>query len=572
MTAEGTGMPSLAQSQAAVKVSVVVPVYNAGSLVDTCIASLLHQTLPHDELELIFVDDGSTDDSLERLRVLETEHPSLVRVISIPNSGWPGKPRNVGVEASRGEFVQFVDQDDYLGPEALERLSAMGSDADADVVIGKMVGVGRWTPSALFDRNRTDATLFNCDLVTSLTPHKMFRRSFLREHGIAFPEGKRRLEDFLYVMRCYVAASAVCVLSDYPCYFYTRRADGRNTSFTRIEPDAYFDNLAEVVEVVEKAVPAGPERDALLTRFYRSEVLRRLSEPNILRTDEEFLSHLVDRSRAAADRLFAPSTRAALAPMVRARADLLSQNRATELVEFARRCSELRAKVLVTGAQWRGGQLLLDLDATILRAERPWVLDRRGQGFALDATFVRRLGLGDRLDLADSEVELLAGVKVEVLLRNRETSIDWIVPADIAPVLRPPRSGPAVDCVGVATLDPQVAAGGLPLERGMWDLSVRIQQWGISRVSRAAVPEGMDLRDWRTKVRTDSADPLVVIPYATKHGNLTIDVGEQSQSFTGSVTRPPRRTLSQRLQSTARRHPRVRRAVQAVRRRLRSRH
>ncbi len=68
----------------------VVPVYNAGEYLQPCVDSLLAQTLPADELELIFVDDGSTDDSLARLHALADEHRH-VRVITIPSSGWPGQ-------------------------------------------------------------------------------------------------------------------------------------------------------------------------------------------------------------------------------------------------------------------------------------------------------------------------------------------------------------------------------------------------------------------------------------------------------------------------------------------------
>jgi glycosyltransferase involved in cell wall biosynthesis len=250
------------------KVSVVVPVFNAGEYIRPCIDSLLRQSLSPEEYEVIFVDDGSTDDSLSVLTEVARLHPH-VSVIAMENSGWPGKPRNVGTDAATGEYVQYVDQDDYLGPEALERMYEGGRAARADVVVGKMVGVGRWTPTALFQRNRSDATLFDADLIASLTPHKMFRRAFLSEERIRFPEGKRRLEDFVFVMQCYVTAAAVAVVADYPCYYYTKRDDGKNTSFQRIDPEPYFRNLAEVVAVVDEHVEAGPRRDALLERFYR---------------------------------------------------------------------------------------------------------------------------------------------------------------------------------------------------------------------------------------------------------------------------------------------------------------
>src|SRR3954453_178606 len=107
------------------KVSVVIPVFNPGKYIDRCIDSLLRQTLSAGEFEAIFVNDGSTDDTPDRLQQLVANHPHF-RLITIPNSGWPGKPRNLGVSEAKGEYIQFVDQDDYLAPGALQRLYDLG--------------------------------------------------------------------------------------------------------------------------------------------------------------------------------------------------------------------------------------------------------------------------------------------------------------------------------------------------------------------------------------------------------------------------------------------------------------
>ncbi|MEA2387022.1 MAG: poly(ribitol-phosphate) beta-N-acetylglucosaminyltransferase, partial [Thermoleophilaceae bacterium] len=91
----------------------VVPVYNPGSNMDDLVRSVLDQSLPEDAYEAIFVDDGSTDGTGERLDALAAQFP-FVRVEHIPNSGWPSRPRNVGTDMARGEYVLYVDNDDYL--------------------------------------------------------------------------------------------------------------------------------------------------------------------------------------------------------------------------------------------------------------------------------------------------------------------------------------------------------------------------------------------------------------------------------------------------------------------------
>src|SRR4051812_11043610 len=158
------------------KVTVIVPVYNPGADIDDCIESLLDQTLSPDELELIFVDDGSTDGTPARLDALAAAHRN-VRVQHIPNSGWPGKPRNVGLDLATGDYVFFVDNDDRVERDGLERAHAMAVQDRADVVIGKVVGHGsRRVPRDLFTENR-HAVAFEPGLLALLTPHKLFSRA-----------------------------------------------------------------------------------------------------------------------------------------------------------------------------------------------------------------------------------------------------------------------------------------------------------------------------------------------------------------------------------------------------------
>ncbi|HET9518402.1 MAG TPA: glycosyltransferase, partial [Actinoplanes sp.] len=229
------------------KVSVVIPVYNPGRYLERCIASLLEQSLPSDAYELCFVDDGSTDEAPARLDKLAGEHPN-VQVIHQPSSGWPGKPRNVGIDATTGEYIMFVDSDDHLGREALERMYDYGVANGADLVIGKMAGQGRPVPRELFRENRPRATVHDLPMIDSLTPHKMVRRAFLDRIGLRFPEG-RRLEDHVFVAEAMLRADNIAVLSDYVCYYHLKRDDAVSVAYRPIEPVGYFSALREALDV-----------------------------------------------------------------------------------------------------------------------------------------------------------------------------------------------------------------------------------------------------------------------------------------------------------------------------------
>src|SRR6186713_2753816 len=104
-----------------VTVSVVVPVWNVAPWLGECLASVDGQTIGTAALELVAVDDGSTDGSGAMLDAYATGRP-WVTVLHQANSGGPGAPRNAGVELARGRYVFFLDADDYLAPDALERM------------------------------------------------------------------------------------------------------------------------------------------------------------------------------------------------------------------------------------------------------------------------------------------------------------------------------------------------------------------------------------------------------------------------------------------------------------------
>ncbi|MFT4234747.1 MAG: glycosyltransferase family A protein, partial [Microbacterium sp.] len=122
----------MGSSTSGIKVTVVVATYRSGEGLMRLIDSLDAQTLPRDEWEAIFVDDGSPDDTFERLQKLAETRPNM-RVERIENTGWPCRPRNLGTDLARGEYVLYSDHDDIIYPDALragyEFAHAAGADA-----------------------------------------------------------------------------------------------------------------------------------------------------------------------------------------------------------------------------------------------------------------------------------------------------------------------------------------------------------------------------------------------------------------------------------------------------------
>lgn len=114
-------------------ISVIVPVYNVADYLPACMDALLCQSCQ--SWEIILVDDGSTDGKSGALcDAYAEQHPELVRVIHQANGGL-GAARNTGIETAKGEYLLFVDSDDTLAPEALERLSAWVKESHADMYV-----------------------------------------------------------------------------------------------------------------------------------------------------------------------------------------------------------------------------------------------------------------------------------------------------------------------------------------------------------------------------------------------------------------------------------------------------
>ena len=98
-----------------IKTSVVIPVYNTGIYLEECIGSVYNQT--QREIEVIAVNDGSTDDSWEVLQHLQEKYPGLI-IVTQDNHG-QGYARNVGIKMARGEYIYFLDSDDYIMEDKL---------------------------------------------------------------------------------------------------------------------------------------------------------------------------------------------------------------------------------------------------------------------------------------------------------------------------------------------------------------------------------------------------------------------------------------------------------------------
>ncbi|MEA2450872.1 MAG: poly(ribitol-phosphate) beta-N-acetylglucosaminyltransferase [Thermoleophilaceae bacterium] len=465
-----------------IKVSVVVPVYNPGHNIDRCIATLVDQSLPKDEYEVIFVDDGSTDETPARLDELAREHEH-VRVEHIPNSGWPGRPRNLGIDMANGEYVYFVDNDDHLGEEALERLYARATELDSDVVVGKIVGRGKHVPRAVFTQNRDSVDLGWRPLVRLLTPHKLFRKSLLDEHGIRFPEGRRRLEDHVFVMHAYFHARKVSILADYPCYYWVlHRGEETNASYSRFDAKGYYANVREVLDLVVEHTEPGPGRDRLLAHWYRGKMLGRVGGRWWPHRSPEFRRELFDEVSKLARERYGPESDEYLARHLRVRSYLLREGSFETLSRLAFWEAELRADVTIDPRWEDDGTLVLAFEARMVgRGDKPLLFERRGERlFWAPPEELRGELPDDLLDWTDA----IPNATLHTIIRAKRDETDFVLPTRYVREIDDVKGGATVVLRGEARVEPGRAAAGAKPRAGRWELLGQLTICGFTAMSK----------------------------------------------------------------------------------------
>ncbi len=506
------------------KVSVIVAVYNPGQHINELLGSLKRQTLGRDDLEVVFVDDGSTDGTGRRLKALARRHRNWV-VKRIDNSGWPGRPRNVGLRLARGEYVLFADNDDVIPPEGLELMYRYARQHDSDVVIGRELGRGRVVSKEVFRRSIPDATLGQDPVLGILTPHKLYRRSLLQDNGIEFPEGVFRLEDHLFNIRCFFAAKRLSIYADRPCYVWTKRKDpegSKNASYNEWSPfDYYGKSMDTILGVVEANTEPGDLRDRLYAHWYDTKMLMRLTDKRFIEYTDERRRQMYDAIRALATSRFGAGVDAHLAVRVRTRSALVRADRFEQLLPFATAERGVTATIETSQVQSTPDAITVAITMALCYADgRPVEFTRTEGGRVL---WVTPLALPEDVvdDTARDATRDIANAKFDLLVKNRAAPEDYFSPVDGTVALEPTDTPGRFRLVarGTGRIDLRTAFAGRPAT-GVLDVSVRLWVGGWSAIRRMPAPEGAAPG---SGLGLDSSSGPVRV-YSTEKGNLSLEV------------------------------------------------
>lgn len=239
------------------KVTVIITIYNREHFIADCARSLFGQTL--DDVEFLFVDDASTDNSVSVLEEVIAEYPTrkeMIHVLQMEQNGGRAVARQTGIDHATGEYVIHVDSDDWVDTDMLELLYTKAKETDADIVGCNITHeyktyqkIFRQTYYETMDdniRGLLNGKIFP-SLCTSLT-----RTSLIKENHIIFPQGIDTGEDLLFNLQLYLHANKVIGI-DAPSYHYRHTEESGSFKHTEKSIKSVIEVARRIDELMKEA-------------------------------------------------------------------------------------------------------------------------------------------------------------------------------------------------------------------------------------------------------------------------------------------------------------------------------
>lgn len=234
------------------KVSVIITIFNREKYIEECARTLFEQTL--DNIEYLFIDDASTDNSIFVLKNLLDKYPmrqAMTKIICLKHNSGRAVARQTGLNNSTAEYVIHVDSDDWVDFDMLEKLYCKAKDTNADIV-GCNITHEYKTYQCIFRQDYSDdmdeniKRLLNGKIFPSLCT-SLTRTSLIKDNGITFPQGMDTGEDLLFNLNLYLHANIVVGIEE-PYYHYRHTEDSGSFKLT----EAGVLSVIKVAQSIEK--------------------------------------------------------------------------------------------------------------------------------------------------------------------------------------------------------------------------------------------------------------------------------------------------------------------------------
>ncbi|MGZ1490037.1 glycosyltransferase family 2 protein [Brevibacterium sediminis] len=482
------------------KVSIIIPTYKtAPDGLNRLLKSLDAQTLSADEFEIVFVDDGSPDDTFERLQS-EKAKRSNVSVTRIENSGWPSKPRNVGIKMATGEYVLFMDHDDELYPDALRAGYEFAVRNNADVLSGKESRTD--DPAWALDVYRQDEPQAigreGAHPLMPMNPHKLYRRKFIVKHKIRFPEGRMVFwEDIFFNIQVARYAKVMSRMASVPFYHWVT-TEGSGTSLFDNQTEYYWQMLRKVCESAKENLSEQAligQREAILRHQYRVRVLGPFNAGFHKKSVESRKLIFSQAQRIRKDFEFARfDTTLSVSQALRAWA--VGEGRLDLVERLSQEDVAIAGWETADSLVWKNGVLEVSASAQWSSAHGR-TLSLRRDGNRIIKVLSPDLASEISTDQRDMTQDLKT-IDCLFAVRSREGLVTWEIPAAWATKVDEsrPASVKVTGCTR-ARIDPASAAFGAPLGTDHWDLQAKISfgNGSAHRSVRSAIPASVAFAD-----------------------------------------------------------------------------
>ena len=279
------------------KISVILPTFNVEKYIPRCFDSLVSQTIGFENMQIIFVDDCSTDKSCEIIDGYAKEYDNVLSIHLPENSGYAGRPRNVGMKFAFTDYLLFLDPDDFLMPDACEVLYNKITESNADIVVGgykKQDWRAYWKSLLKADETLIENTKDNLSVYFNPPglAARLFKKEMILKNDIKFPEGLPA-QDLVFLTEAYLNADSILTLNNFIVHEYWVRDDKENKSVSQNITKEYIYELLKaynlVLDLLEKFNVDNRLRKLYFTKnhfnFFRVQL-------NQLKMNEEELSEL----------------------------------------------------------------------------------------------------------------------------------------------------------------------------------------------------------------------------------------------------------------------------------------
>ena len=266
------------------EISVIIPVYNVEQYLKRCVDSVLCQE--NVSLEIILVDDGSTDSSGHICDDYAASHPNI-KSLHITNSG-PSTAKNVGYDIASGTYVAFIDSDDEIKPDMFSTMLQSGFNHNADIVCcnyiqvdeaGNISHTKHTGQEYVLTQDEALKAILIKDKIYSQCWTKIYKRETMDAHHVRNTEGLKTEEDFIYNIQAFACSKTVCIV-DKPLYIYTHRSKSLSKDYYRDHISQYIDNRILRLELVDNIIhdkfPHLQEYSTYHCIFYYNELLGRI--------------------------------------------------------------------------------------------------------------------------------------------------------------------------------------------------------------------------------------------------------------------------------------------------------